>query len=644
MNDDQGMDLFIDEEEEEMTLIFDLNGSISYANEKSVEIMGYFEEELLDMNITDILPPDQLEKIKEEVLEKYRSGDKEMIVHEAKFIDRNLKMRAVEISSSLITKDNNPSSIRMIARELSQMEKIPDEPSGIRETVKAAESTHQAPPGSAEDILIAFDMTGQIINVNEKGTEVLGYFEDELLDMHITDILPPDQAEKIKNEALTAGGKEVTVHEMTIIDRNLKMLPMEIRASAIFKDGKPSHISVAASDMVRPEKPIREPERVQSSEILKSESKPEKIQDDKYRLIAEAVKEIIITFDLEGKITYINERGTQTLGYSREELSEMAITDILNPEQLVILKKQILRKPVTRNRKVLFPEVRFRNRTSKPMNLEVTASLILKEGGKLSDILILARDLSRRKKMEKEILRVRKFESLSTLADGLVEDLNDSLTSIMGNIELAQMESDRVGKAYEKLSYAKEGCEKLKNLIRQFAIFSRGGIPSRETGSVAELIKNSASHAVTNPNIRCEFFMVTDLWPVAFHEEQMKHAFDHLIVNACEAMPSGGIIKIYAENMTGAAARKDAGLSMEDGDYVKISVQDQGSGISEEHLEKIFDPYFSTKKTDDRGLGLTSVYAIIRKHYGYIHVDSVPGTSTAFYIYLPASKKKTLKK
>ncbi len=213
----------------------------------------------------------------------------------------------------------------------------------------------------------------------------------------------------------------------------------------------------------------------------------------------------------------------------------------------------------------------------------------------------------------------------------------------MGNIDLAQMDSEPDGRVFERLAYAKEGCTNLKNLIRQFIIFSKGGTANREIGSIEELIKDSAIRVIKSPNVISDLFMETDLWTVAYDKVQMKQVIGNLISNASESMPSGGQIKIYAENITAAVARKEAGLPMEEGDYVKISVQDKGTGIREEHLGRIFDPYFSTKKKG-RGLGLTTVYSIIKKHYGYIYADSKPGAGTTFYLYLPASKKEIPRK
>lgn len=531
MDDILGEGLFIDEDTMEMILIFDMDGTITYVNERGVEVMGYFEDEFLDMNITDILPPDQVEKIKQEILSKYNNGDKGVAHQEAKFIDRNLKMLSMEVSASLITKDNTASGIRIIARDVEEPEK------GI------AEEPEPKPDISAPKV-------------------------------------PRDIPE-----------------------------PRPVKETGKSEPG--------------PRKKIAEP-------------------GDKYRLVTEAVRDMLLTFDMSGRITYMNERGREMIGYSEEELPNINITDILSPEQLGILKKQLFRKPIARNRKVLIPEARFANRRLKQMSLEVTASLIMKRGTP-SEVVILARDLTRRKKMEKELLKSQKFESFATLASGLVDDLNNSLTGIMGNIDLAQMDSASDGRVSERLAYAKEGCTNLKHLIRQFIIFSKGGTANREIGSIEELIKDSVPRGITGPNVVSDFFIETDLWTVAYDKAQMKEVINNLIFNAGEAMPSGGQIKIYAENITGAVARKEAGLPMEEGDYVKISVQDRGAGIREEHLGRIFDPYFSTKKKGGDWDSLLSIPSSKSITAIFMQTQS-QGPGQHFTFIFPRPKKKSLAK
>ena len=155
------------------------------------------------------------------------------------------------------------------------------------------------------------------------------------------------------------------------------------------------------------------------------------------------------------------------------------------------------------------------------------------------------------------------------------------------------------------------------------------------TMTIDGMIRNWAGFAIRGSNVKCEFDMVEDLAPVNVDEGQMSQAINNLIINAVQAMPEGGIINIKAENVLIGADSKEH-LSLKDGEYVKVSIKDAGSGIPEDIIQKIFDPYFTTKKKGS-GLGLTTTFSIIRKHQGHLTVESIPGSFTEFHMYLPIS-------
>ena len=489
---------------------------------------------------------------------------------------------------------------------------------------------------SAKELILTFDMAGNITYLNESGMEKIGYFEEEFPDMNIADIFSPDQLEKIKTNVLVprdAEDQTPRFHEIEFTDRNLSSLPMEISASPVFKNGSFSEILLIARPLVR--------ERTKFQRDTPPPPPPPRNDESPYQGITQAFTDMILTFDMEGNISYVNDRGADLTGYFEDMLTDMKVTAILPPDLVRMLKRKMLAPPLTEKRKVVIPEVQLAGRNAKLIPVEITASLIMKHE-QASDILVVIRDLTRRKKLEKELLRAQKFESLDTLSSGLVDNLNNLLTGIMGNIDLARINLSSDDKSHQILSYAKEGCTNVKDLIRQFVTFSKGETPVRAANSVVTLIRDAVSQISGSDNIRYEISLPDDLWLALFDEEQMKRVMNNLIRNAIEAMPSGGQIRIHAENIIIGENRKYSDLPMKDGNYVKISVQDQGIGIPEENLGKIFDPYFSSKKMGKRGrgLGLTIVYSIIKKHHGYVYVDSDPRAQTVFHIYLPVAKKK----
>lgn len=176
------------------------------------------------------------------------------------------------------------------------------------------------------------------------------------------------------------------------------------------------------------------------------------------------------------------------------------------------------------------------------------------------------------------------------------------------------------------------------SLTQQLLTFSRGGAPIKKKTSVTDLIKDSATFALRGSNVSCNYSFPDDLWLTEADEAQLNQVVNNLVINAQQAMPKGGIIQVSAENMTIHAENT---LSLKAGKYVKISIKDQGIGISAECLLKIFDPYFTTKQKGS-GLGLATAYSIIKKHGGVISVESELNAGTIFQLYLPALEKEIL--
>ncbi len=248
----------------------------------------------------------------------------------------------------------------------------------------------------------------------------------------------------------------------------------------------------------------------------------------------------------------------------------------------------------------------------------------------------IASDITERKTLEEERQRSHKLESVGILAGGIAHDFNNLITAVMNNIYLSKRNLDSTDKAYRWLQQSEKALMRASDLTRQFLTFSKGGEPVRQSTSITEVIRESAEFILRGSNSRCEYSFADDLWPVEIDSGQISQVFQNLIINADQSMPDGGIIRISAEN---APADTITAPLLKDMDCVKVTVQDQGMGISEEHLDKIFDPYFTTKDMG-RGLGLAITFSIIKNHGGHILVETEPGRGAAFIIYLPATRKK----
>jgi two-component system cell cycle sensor histidine kinase/response regulator CckA len=242
-------------------------------------------------------------------------------------------------------------------------------------------------------------------------------------------------------------------------------------------------------------------------------------------------------------------------------------------------------------------------------------------------------DLSERKQLEEERLKAQKLESIGTLAGGIAHDFNNLLQGIFGYIAMARMTYDQKEKSLAMLEQAEKALHQSVNLTTQLLTFSKGGKPVRMPIALESVIENAAKFALSGS--RTEYRMNIDpgLWHVNADAGQLGQVIQNIVLNADQAMPLGGVVKISARNTPANDVSLPSTLATNH--YVVLSIEDNGVGISEEYLGKIFDPYFTTKEKGS-GLGLATSYSIIRNHDGQIHVSSKIGKGSVFSIYLPA--------
>ncbi|MDD5433806.1 MAG: ATP-binding protein [Nitrospira sp.] len=341
----------------------------------------------------------------------------------------------------------------------------------------------------------------------------------------------------------------------------------------------------------------------------------------------------------DGLFTYINEKAIQMFGYTREEFLNMAVYDIdpsFSKEEWPGMWQDI------KQHGSLTFETFPKKKDGTLVPIEVRATYV--EFGGQEYMVSFARDITKRKFAEETLKRyyeefekIQRIESIGLLAGGIAHDFNNLLTSILGNISLAKTELDPNSNSYMRLEKAESASVRATGLTQQLLTFSRGGEPLKKASSVSELLKDSIKIALSGSKSRCDFSIPDNLWPVYVDEGQINQVFNNMIINADQAMPDGGTIQVICENVTIA---KDEIIPLPGGKYVKVSIKDDGIGIPEAYLIKIFDPYFTTKERG-KGLGLTSCFSIIRRHGGYITVESSTGTGTTFHIYLAAMPDKT---
>ena len=208
-------------------------------------------------------------------------------------------------------------------------------------------------------------------------------------------------------------------------------------------------------------------------------------------------------------------------------------------------------------------------------------------------VVIVFRDITEKREMEERLLTARKLESLGTLAGGIAHDFNNLLAVILGNISFAKMLTDPSSKIFARLNDAEGATIKGKELTYRLLAFASRGESSRRVMSLKTIIKDSAQLTLSGSNISCTFAFPDDLWQVEIDEEQIGQVIHNIVMNARETMSRGGAVEIRADNVT---LNREDSIPLPEGGYVNISVKDQGDGIAEENLSRIFDPYFTTEK------------------------------------------------
>ncbi len=265
--------------------------------------------------------------------------------------------------------------------------------------------------------------------------------------------------------------------------------------------------------------------------------------------------------------------------------------------------------------------------------ITVRGRLVRDDKGQPSKINGILWDITDQRILEEERLKTQKLESIGTLAGGIAHDFNNLLQGIFGYISIAKLTFDQKEKSLAMLTQAEKALHQSVNLTAQLLTFSKGGKPAKKVFALRPLIENSIAFALSGSRVNYEIVIDENLRAVEADEGQIGQVIQNIVLNADQAMPLGGMIEVSARNMPATAIVPPTDLQ---GDFVEISIRDQGTGIPPEHLARIFDPYFTTKEKGS-GLGLATSYAIIKNHGGLIRVQSEVGKGTTFFIYLSAS-------
>lgn len=488
-------------------------------------------------------------------------------------------------------------------------------------TLRESEERYRTLLDQATDAIFVSDMSARFIDTNREACEGLGYTREELLTLSLSDVDPNFEAdEHVKNfwEGLSAG-KTVMV-ESYHRRKDGSLFPVEIHIGKLDINGQPAILGIARDIS----------ERCETATILAAER-------ERLAVTLRSIGDGVITTDSEQNIVMLNKVAEALTGWSNQEAMGRPFHDVFR-----IINEQTRQPCENPVHKVLA--------TGQIIGLANHTILIAKDGterciadscapicdkqSRIIGAVLVFRDVTEHHKTEKERLKIQKIESVGVLAGGIAHDFNNILAAILGNLSLSLIDESLSAATREFLQDAEKASLRARDLTQQLLTFSKGGFPIKEISSLVEVIKDSANFILRGKQTICQFSFPDDLWCVEIDKGQISQVIQNIVLNASQAITGSGTISITCcntdmiedLNCVGPRERK----------YVKISINDYGIGIPANVVDKIFDPYYSTKK-EGSGLGLAISHAIITKHEGQIFVKSTSGVGTTFTLYIPAT-------
>ena len=483
------------------------------------------------------------------------------------------------------------------------------------------------------------------IRTASSGQEALSLFEKEPVDILVTDIKMP-QMDGLELIARMRSKQPDLLVIVISAHGDVDIAVRAMKGGAVDFLQKPiNHKVLKMAIDLAAEKLGLLHELEQSNKALRKEVEQRKrIQvrlEEEKELLAVTLRSIgdgVIATDVQGRVVLMNKVAESLTGWHQDEAVGISIEEVfrtvdeqssepcISPASRMVMEQ--LKNVNCVNHAILVA------RDGSRKVIAESAAPIRDRESVLVGVVIVFKDITNERRMEEELLKVQKLKAVGVLAGGIAHDFNNILSGILGNLELARYRiADQDSKVSALLSNAGKATRRASKLTQQLLTFSKGGDPVREATSLPELIKDSAEFVLQGSQISCEYDFAGNLWPVDVDSGQISQVIQNIIINADHAMPGGGRISIVGTNVEDPATEPI--LSMHKGNFVRITTKDTGIGIPRKIIDKIFDPYFSTKHHGS-GLGLAICHSIVNKHEGYLTVHSTPGKGTTFTIYLPA--------
>ncbi len=478
--------------------------------------------------------------------------------------------------------------------------------------------------------IYAYSSNRRFVYVNKYMSTLLGYTEDELLTMNFLNFVHPDDRKSIEERGLKrlSGEEVVNGYELRAIRKDGSLLWIFLSAAKV--DVTDKKLGVGALFDIQQRKNLEK-------QVL--------TEKEQLAITLRSIDEGVIVTDLEGTVTLLNRAACSLLGLKRETSLGKHINILFpsfeNDGEVKDNFYQLFKEYTDTGKRIFKGYLEISEKKSR-LFLSISFASLEDEQSEKKGYVIVIKDITESKKIEENAERMEKLEALGLLAGGIAHDFNNILTGIMGNIDLLSLyvkdiDDDRIS---ERLLDAQKASSRAANLTRQLLTFSRGGSPVKDIISLPHLVEDTVSFTLSGSNLTYRVEYPDNLWQGNVDHSQISQVIQNLAMNSKQAMEeTGGEVFVRLENFYMPAEKTIPGLMLSGGSYVKVIFKDNGPGIPEEARAKIFDPYFTTKETGN-GLGLATVYSIIKQHGGNIEVESGRNQGTVFSFYLPAVREE----
>ena len=619
------------ESEEQLRAMFDL-ASIGVAsadprtaqwlrvNQKMCAITGYSASEMLRMRIPELTHPDDRQK-DWEAFQRVVRGEAPDYRLEKRYIRKDGAVAWVNVNVTVI-RDAAGQPMRTMAT----IEDI-TERKQAEQALRENDRRYRLLFNSGRDAVFVHDgpdaqgRPGEFLEVNDVACQRLGYTREELLQMSPFDIETLEGAQAIPGIVKRLEKEKHATWEAINVTKGGRQFPVEISSQLFQLNGKPAYLST-----------IRDiTERKQAEVALRR-------REEYFRALTEKATDVTTVLNADGTIQYQSLSVEQVFGYQPNELVGRSAFDLIHPEDLARMQ-QALAESVATPGSTTRIELRFRRKDNSWCVLESTSRNLLDDPN-VKGIIINSRDMTERRVLEEQLRQSQKMEAVGQLAGGVAHDFNNMLAVIRGNAELLLMdEGQHTAETREGLKHVVAASERAANLTRQLLAFSRKQVLQPQPLVLNEVIANLTKmlHRVLRENINLQCQYAAPLAYVQADTGMIEQVILNLVVNARDAMPQGGQLRLATGQLTLDEAYARVNPEARAGEFVCLLVSDTGTGIAPGVLPRIFEPFFTTKELGKgTGLGLATVYGIVKQHQGWIEVSSQVGVGSTFTVFLPA--------